>query len=728
MTTSSREEHDYYPEKQSLKFAAYDQSSTKPYLGPKARLSQVWINRWTILILLVLARMLLALRDLNSDLAAARREALSACTSVESMGSAMASMPYYMSAGVNELTAKSIEKAVHGLHQMAMMSLTGVEEIVIFVINILTSTYLCLISLVVGGALHAAVSLLEDVAKWLSAAAGSIGKDLGKVVQDFDKALNGVISGLNTVGSLFGGKPIPKINVDKTVEKLNSLTIDTTEFTKDLEDLNKKIPNFTQVQNMADDAIRIPFKEIKKLANKSMGVYKFDRSVFKTPPKEKISFCTDNNGITDFFDKIFLMMVTAKKIFLIVLAVAAVAVCIPMGYREVWRWRSQKQRAELVNCGKHDPLDVVYIVSRPYTSRFGLWISSKLQSLRRKNLVRWVVAYATTEAALFVLALGLAGLFTCACHAVLMKSIERVVPELADQVGDFAAVVINKLNNASQQWSVETNRVITKTNSDINRDMLGWVNTSVDAIEKVLYTFTNETTKALNATFGGTVLREPIQGLFDCMIGLKIVGVEKALNWIEDNAHVSFPLLPNDTFSLGAATRLASSKENASQADQAFLANPGDAAGDKISGAIIRVVNKLWDAIVMEVFISLVILGIWFIIVLIGIIMACFRWFGHDTDEPADADYHTSEKIDNNGSAQLDFRSNDQDRFHRTESFDMSHPANGHDSFVAAADDDPFADDKAIERHRAAMHAAAQGNMVVTPRSARATYRPDDKL
>lgn len=678
--------------------------------------------------------MLLALRDLNSDLAAARREALSACTSVESMGSAMASMPYYMSSGVNEMTAKSIEKAVHGLHQMAMMSLTGVEEIVVFVINILTSTYLCLISLVVGGALHAAVSLLEDVAKWLSAAAGSIGKDLGKVVQDFDKALNGVISGLNAVGSLFGGKPIPKINVDSTVDKLNHLTIDTREFTKDLEDLNKKIPNFTQVQNMADDAIRIPFEEVKKLANKSMGVYKFDRSVFKTPAKEKVTFCTDDNGITNFFDKIFEMMITAKKIFLIVLAIAAVLACIPMGYREVWRWRSQKQRAEIVSSGKHDPLDVVYIVSRPYTSRFGLWISSKMSSLRRQNLVRWVVAYATTEAALFVLALGLAGLFTCACHAVLMKSIEKVVPELADQVGDFAAVVIDKLNNASQQWAFETNKVIIKTNSDINHDMLGWVNISVDAIEKVLNTFTNETTKVLNQTFGGTVLHDPIQGLFDCMIGLKIAGVEKALNWIEDNAHVNFPLLPNDTFSLGAVSRLAASKSNASQADQAFLASPGDVAGDKISAAIVRVVNKLWETIVTEVFISLVILGIWFAILLIGILIACFRWFGHDEPESVDTNYgfgNTPEKVNEKDiSAPFDFRSDDQDRFRKSDMFDASHRQTPQYPMttVVTSDDDPFADDKAIERHRAAMQAAAQGTMVVTPRSARGVYRSDDRL
>lgn len=79
-----------------------------PYLGLRARLSQVWINKWTILLALVLARVLLAVNGLDSDIASAKTEALSACTSVENVGSAMASMPHYLSQGVNEMAADGV--------------------------------------------------------------------------------------------------------------------------------------------------------------------------------------------------------------------------------------------------------------------------------------------------------------------------------------------------------------------------------------------------------------------------------------------------------------------------------------------------------------------------------------------------------------------------------------------------------------------------------------------
>lgn len=50
-----------------------------PYLGLRARLTQVPINRWTVLLLLVLARMLILFGTLNTDLDDAKSDALSAC-------------------------------------------------------------------------------------------------------------------------------------------------------------------------------------------------------------------------------------------------------------------------------------------------------------------------------------------------------------------------------------------------------------------------------------------------------------------------------------------------------------------------------------------------------------------------------------------------------------------------------------------------------------------------
>jgi len=114
-SAGGHESRDYYASQNEPRPFLQNEPYLTPYLGLRARLSQTWINRWTILLLLVLFRTLIAIARLDDDIGSARTEALSMCTSVENVGSAMASMPYYMSQGVNDLTADGIDKAIDGL-------------------------------------------------------------------------------------------------------------------------------------------------------------------------------------------------------------------------------------------------------------------------------------------------------------------------------------------------------------------------------------------------------------------------------------------------------------------------------------------------------------------------------------------------------------------------------------------------------------------------------------
>ncbi|KAJ8605032.1 hypothetical protein MRB53_041577 [Persea americana] len=588
-----------------------------PYLGLNARLSQVWINKWTILLLLVLVRLLIACASLHTGLNNAKQEALSACTSVESVGCALASMPHYLSQGVNELTASGIDKAVNGLMSMLLLSVTATEEIVVFVINLLTSTYLCLFTLVVGGSLHVALQVIEDATDFLNKTLGEIGQDIDHGIDDFQADLNKFISGLNTLASAFGAKSgIPVLNINSSLDALQHLSLPSG-LDQGLSQLNDSIPNFAQVQNMTNNVIRIPFEDIKLLVNQSLNHYTFNRSLFPIPDREQLTFCSDNNGIDKFFQDLIQVSITAKKIAIVVLLLLATIACVPMAYRETRRWRTSQQRAQLISQYAPDPLDVIYIASRPYTSSAGIAMASRVAGSRRQTLVRWTVAYATTIPAIFVLSLALAGLFSCLCQYIILRAVQREVPALAYEVGAFADHVVSALNNASEHWATGTNAVINQTAFDINHDLFGWVNTSTMALNDTLNTFVDETLKVLNFTFGGTVLYGPVTGVFECLIGLKITGIERALTWVHDNAHVDFPMLPNDTFSLGAAASIS----NSSSA-QTFLADPQQDATDQITSAVNKLTNFIASGIRTEALIATALLGMYLVIVLIGIVRA----------------------------------------------------------------------------------------------------------
>jgi hypothetical protein len=627
MPAGSREMRDYYPNQDPPRPTPYTAPSITPYLGLRARLSQVWINRWTILLLLVLARSLLAVSSIKNDLDSARREALSACTGVESMGSAMASMPHYLAQGVNEMTALGVEKAVNGLMQMTTMSVTGVEEIVLFVINMMTSTYLCLITLAVSGSLHVAIQVVEDAQKALNKAIDGIGNDMSKAVSTFEDAYKNFRDVLNKASLGFMNQAVPpELDLSKQIDAMKNLKLPGN-LNDELDRLNKSIPTFADVQNFTETAIRLPFEEVKRLMKTAMGNYTFDRSVFPVPQKEQLTFCSDNNDINSFFDNLLRLAYLARTIFLGVLLTAAILVCIPMAWREVKRWRTMQERSQLVRSNAHDPMDVVYIVSRPYSSSAGIKVANRFGAPRRQILTRWVFAYATSTPALFVLSLGVAGLFSCACQAVMLKAFEKEVPNLTNQVGAFADHVVKSLNNASEQWATGTNKAIAATNDEINSNLLGWVNTTTGAVNDTLNVFVKGMTGVLDDTFGGTVLRDPIQEVLNCLVLLKVAGLQKALTWVSDNAHIDFPLMANDTFSLGAVASIASDKNPKAES---FLSQPGDAAKDKISAAVERVINRVEGAIRTEALISTVIVLIWVAIVLIAIIRALTLWFGRD--------------------------------------------------------------------------------------------------
>ena len=542
------------------------------------------------------------------------------------MGSAMASMPHYLSSGVNELAASGVEKAVNGLMSMLLLSITGVEEIVVFIINMLTSTYVCLITLAVSGSLHVALSVAEDVTDFLNKTLGDIGSDLQKGVSGFQDDLNKFVGALNSIPEIFGQKgDIPTLNIDGSLDALENLSLPPS-LTEGLDKINNSIPTFAQVNNFTNSAIRLPFEEVKKLINESMVEFQFDRSAFPVPQKEQLAFCSDNNGISDFFKHLSDIANLARRIFIGVLLVLAILVCIPMAYREITRWRTMQKRAQLVNDNTFDPMDVVYMASRPYTSTAGIKAASKFTSTRKQVLTRWVVAYATSAPALFILSLALAGLFSCLCQYILLKSLQKEVPALTNEVAGFAEKVVKQLNNASEQWAIGTNNVISSTNDDINKDVFGWVNTTTGALNDTLNTFVDGMTEALNATFGGTVLYDPITEVLNCLIGLKIAGIQRGLDWVSENAHVNFPLLANDTFSLGAAASIASDDNP----NESFLASPGSQATDKISSAVLKVTNHIEDAIRTEAVISTVVLLIWVIIVLLGLFRALILMCARD--------------------------------------------------------------------------------------------------
>jgi hypothetical protein len=532
-----------------------------------------------------------------------------------------------MSKGVNEMAATGIESAVRALEATLLMIITAIQEIVVFIIGLITNTYVCLITLAVKGSVGVLVDATKEITDFINKATTEIFDEAQSGLKGLQDGLDKFSDGLGTVSDFFGGGPeLPKIELP-AIDKLKDIKIPDT-FTQKLDDLEKSIPDFHTVKDAANKVIRMPFQEIHEAVNKSLGVYSFDRSIFPVPEKEELTFCSDNPAINNFFDGLEGLVQKVKMILVGVLAALAILAMFPMGYLEYRRYRKSSRYAYAFSDPDKeiDPADVVYISSRPSSATVGLRLADRFGGARRKNLVRWAVAYVTSPPALFVLSLGLAGLAGVLCQYIMLKQVEEKAPELAAEMGAFAGIVVEKLGAASTAWGVQTNEAITTTNKEINDELFGWVHKGTDSLNDTLTTFVDEMMKGVDSFFGETPFAEPIKDVLDCLIVFKVQGIQKGLTWAHENAKITFPNIPPDTFSLGA---IASISPEAS-GSESFLANPDSVASDQITDVLLKLTGKWEQMLTQEGIISACVTAVWFIVLGIAIVRTLCMFWGHD--------------------------------------------------------------------------------------------------
>ncbi|KAK7747914.1 plasma membrane fusion protein prm1 [Cytospora paraplurivora] len=603
----------------------YDAGNVTPYLGLRSRLSQVPMNRWTVLLLLVLARLLILLASLHTNLVNAKQDALSACTKVEDIGSSMASMPHYLSAGVDQLAADGITKAVQGMVDILMMILTGVQELIFFFIEFEVGTFMCLCTALVNGVLNFAEFAINGTTALINDA-----------VQDVAGAIETVVDEVIKAAHFVGAHELDPIKTD--VAKLSDLQINTSSIVSSISNLNSKI-NYTEVQDVVQEAIAIPFDMVKRLLNESYGDWEFDQSVFPVAEKESLSFCSDNDTLDEFFEALFKIAANARTVAIVVLVLLAILACAFMAWWEVKRFNRQLEKSQVF--ANREPMDAVYMTGRPLTASAGIWISENLsRDAKRQVLIRWVIAYATTYTALFVLSLAIAGAFSCFCSWVVMRAIQKEAPALAAEVANFADEVVSSLEQVSTKWANDSNSVILSLQNDINDDVFGYVKNATTAVNNTINTFEEYMQEGLDTVFGDVPqLEKFMSSVIGCLITDKLDKVQEGLNWVTENAQVTLPRFPADIFSVGVNDSISGDSNLTS-----FLSSPSSSTTtDEIAGAVDDVIEMLRNSIIQEALISLVLFLIYIAYVFFAVAQAAIRCCLSDrVNEASGQDYPPS--------------------------------------------------------------------------------------
>jgi len=134
-----------------------------PYLQLPHLLSLTWLAYPILSLLFVAFRLQLSLAAAQDTVASAKDDFLTSCSSAEQAATSAASMPRLLAIATNKQFADAVNGTLDGARFVLTISLTVMEAVVNFVIDLYRSTLLCFLELVVRGGLSILIGAVQEV-------------------------------------------------------------------------------------------------------------------------------------------------------------------------------------------------------------------------------------------------------------------------------------------------------------------------------------------------------------------------------------------------------------------------------------------------------------------------------------------------------------------------------------------------------------------------------------
>ncbi|EDO14965.1 hypothetical protein Kpol_388p9 [Vanderwaltozyma polyspora DSM 70294] len=652
------------------------------YLNLNERLSQIWLNKYTILFILAAFKLLFFSTSLRNALDVSKSYILSNCGTIDTMYSkTLNSTPHYIGVFGNYLINKALIQTVKTSLSTVSLLVYASEEILEFMVDFYLGTYECLLVAAIDGTVDTAVNATEKLIGFVNGSVGSIANDLDDGLNDLSKIINKAISAAEKVGSLFSdddddddddssssSKNIASVNL--TIKALRNLYIPSSINDK-LEKISDSTPTFDEVKNSTKNLIGIPFEKIRKEI-KSINTTNIvgDPDVLYVPPINDNSnyqgICSANkNHITSFFYSMDHLLKVATIVCIVLLLIGAVVVLFPEFLEEFKLWKRLTQlrefywynkdlypsssELETINQEVKDPFNdkknIIpdqFDVIAGYQTCFNPWHTrivnfiekiityfnrSSFQNESNKRRRQWIVAYVASERALFILGIGMLAFFVSILQLIIITLLKRTFDNNSNMININSIAnssAVHSLKDDVSTWSNQVNLYIKQTEGNLNHQVFGWIEDSTESLNNTVTHMINGIDDTLADIFNGTLLYNPMKTVVSCVIENKLYTIEKSLTWIHNKANVTLPRINGDDIN-----NLLSSSNNSTNATGSnnLATELFEDVIDDSKKIINKVIQTYHKSIIYEMIISLVFIGIWSSQIPIALVIARFKNF-----------------------------------------------------------------------------------------------------
>jgi len=246
-----------------------------------------------------------------------------------------------------------------------------------------------------------------------------------------------------------------------------------------------------------------------------------------------------------------------------------------------------------------------------------------------RDRLAWFLAFIFHPSALTCLVVGITGILLVCIQLIALRPIQE---RLARETDALTAHVTNAIGSAintalageSKRYATAVNAALTTVRTTLDTQLFAWIDTASGGLNATVVAYYAEIQSGVNTAFGtNSTTPSPLFGaaanqFLDCVLGSKINTLQAGISFLKANLRITLPTVPDDVLLLSPALLSDVSQPVA----DAAVGSDGDDGG--ILGALL---DRYLAALRAELIMFAVILGVWFLIVLLGLgVVAWDAW------------------------------------------------------------------------------------------------------
>ncbi|EGW35123.1 uncharacterized protein SPAPADRAFT_53463 [Spathaspora passalidarum NRRL Y-27907] len=502
---------------------------TRNYLNLTEILSQAYLNKYTILFLLILVKLIIFKNSLISQLnQTIVNETICNKDQIEPILSS-----------IHNIILDGLKETQHAGITFIVIIVTIIKNLLIFYIEIFVGTFLCLLNAVIKGTTELALDSSETIIRAVNTTVVEVTNQVEEGLKGLSGVLNDFAKGAMGFKSIFSGKASnPSEFEDRIHLSLGELK-DKIAIPSEVVDAINSVRNadlgkLTKLDNATQVILEAPFKLVTKQLKEFKDKKNYSETVKPIDANQIQQLCNAHvESVHNVQKGLIIVVENLTKTLVILLIMAMIGSTCYVVFIECMKWRRMQKfiREDLSHPVKFKNQYNIYHSSSMY-------MVAKRFNLRVGDRALWWWSFLSSKFAGYTLLFGIMGLMALLCQYIIISKLRHTLGERATEL-----MQDEQSRNLTTTYIKDMKQYINNTESSVNKELFGHFHKATGAVHKELTEFIEIMNSTMTDIFGKIPLGKPINTVIYCVLGRKLVALERGIDWLHQNIRIKLPRL-----------------------------------------------------------------------------------------------------------------------------------------------------------------------------------------